>query len=146
MGTIENLTRAITSMQSQYEAKKDQNRQIQAKIDALENSKRLMSDALEKAESLRNGALKQKVDGWWNGTLSYEVTDHIATSGNRARDIVHGIKDGIGEINRHILKLRLEYDYIVGLMSNLEDSINEKMHERQRAIYEADTESNSKRS
>ncbi len=137
VGTIEELGRAIGSLQTQYEQRKEQNRQIQMKIDALENSKRLMSDALGKAERLRDNVGKQKVDSWWSGSLANEVTDHISSFRSRADGIVQGIRDGIGEIDGHIWKLRMEYDYIVGLMSGIEDAINAKSRERERAIYEA---------
>lgn len=137
MGAIEDLNWAISNLQNQYESKKEHNRQIQAKIDALENAKRIMSDALDKADALRDSVGKQKVDGWWNGQLANEVTSHIETGRNQANGISQGIRDGIGEIDGHIWKLRMEYDYIVGLLNGIEDSINAKARERQRVINES---------
>lgn len=143
MDAVTILNRAITSLQTQYEAKRDQNKLIQQRIDALEDAKRIMSDALNKAEQLKRSVSNQKVDSWWNGTLANQTTDHIEASVSRAGGIAQGIRDGIGEIDGYIWKLRTEYDYIVGLMSGIEDSLKAKRNERQRAIQEANSSTNS---
>lgn len=132
MASVQQWNKTIASLGKWYGQEKAKNKALQDKINALENAKRILRDALNAAESMNKHAKKVKIGDRWKGKLAKQARSAKKTGVSTSSNICGDIKAGISDLQHHVNKLRAQQNDLVKLMSKIEGRIENARIERAR--------------
>lgn len=119
------LRQQINDLWQSYEDAKKQNAAIQQKISQLEQAKSYVSKAKKSASSALKAVKKTSPSDDWKGSCrnQFENAQDVAISAS-AKSYYDNIDELESAISREIWNQRGQIDYLVGVMSGIEDGVD----------------------